>query len=288
MLGTAAGGGFPQWNCACATCADPTLPPRTQDGLAISADGSNWYLVNASPDIRTQILATPVLRAGPGLRETPIRGVFLTDAELDHTLGLMMLREGAGLDVHAPPAVLAALRDDFAVRPMVGRYGAWTWSTVNSDQYVGGLRVKVLAVSNKQPKYVTGAAAGPWVVAYRFEDPATGGVLVYAPCLASWPEGFDEFVDGAAYVLLDGTFYDGGELAAKADATSKAQTVMGHLPIEASLDHIRKLSAAQPGTAWSYTHLNNTNPALNPATVQYAGIRAAGVKVPPDGTALEL
>lgn len=288
LLGTAAGGGFPQWNCACATCSDPTLTPRCQDGLAISANGNDWYLVNASPDIRSQILSTQQLRAGPGLRDTPIKGVFLTDAELDHTLGLMMLREGPGLEVHAPPAVLAALRDDFAVRSMVGRYGAWTWSTIGEDQRLGGLRVKVLAVSNKQPKYVAEPAAGPWVVAYRFEDPATGGVLVYAPCLASWPEGFDEFVDGAAYVLLDGTFYDGEEMADKADAAATAQTVMGHLPIEASLDRIRKLGAAQPGTAWAYTHLNNTNPALNPASVQYAGIRAAGVKVPPDGTVVEL
>jgi pyrroloquinoline quinone biosynthesis protein B len=128
------------------------------------------------------------------------------------------------------------------------------------------------------------------VVAYRFEDPATGGVLVYAPCLASWPDGFDEFVDGAAYVLLDGTFHDGAELADKADTTARAQTVMGHLPIEVSLDHIHihKLSAAQPGTAWGYTHLNNTNPLLDPASTQHAEVRAAGVKVPADGTVLEL
>ncbi|NEA35015.1 pyrroloquinoline quinone biosynthesis protein PqqB [Streptomyces sp. SID13031] len=285
LLGTAAGGGFPQWNCACPTCSDPGLVPRTQDGLAISADGNGWYLVNASPDIRAQILATKELRAGPGPRETPIKGVFLTDAELDHTLGLMMLREGVGLEVFAPPAVLQALKD---VRSTLSKYGAWTWSTVGSDQYLAGLRVKVLAVSNKQPKYVTSTTGDPWVVAYRFEDPATGGVLVYAPCLATWPDGFDEFVDGAAYVVLDGTFHDGGEMADKADSTAKAQTVMGHLPIEASLERIRKLSAAQPGTAWAYTHLNNTNPALDPATSQYAGIRAAGVKIPPDGTVLVL
>jgi pyrroloquinoline quinone biosynthesis protein B len=285
LLGTAAGGGFPQWNCACATCADPSLTPRSQDGLAISANGNDWCLVNASPDIRAQILSTQQLRAGPGLRETPIKGVFLTDAELDHTLGLMMLRECAGLEVHAPSAVLTALRD---MQSMVGRYGAWTWSTIGTDQYLGGLRVKVLAVSNKQPKYVTKAAAGPWVVAYRFEDPATGGVLVYAPCLATWPEDFDEFVDGAAYVLLDGTFYDGAELSDKAHAAATAQTVMGHLPIEVSLERIRKLGSLQPGTAWSYTHLNNTNPVLNPAGSQYAAVRGAGVKVPADGTTLEL
>jgi pyrroloquinoline quinone biosynthesis protein B len=195
-----------------------------------------------------------------------------------------MLREGAGLTVYGPPTVLEALRE---VRSTLSKYGAWTWSTVGADQYLAGFRVKVLAVSDKHPKYAS-TADGPWVVAYRFEDPATGGVLVYAPCLASWPDGFDDFVDGAAYVVLDGTFHDGGEMSDKAAAAGKAQSVMGHLPIEASLERIRKLSAAQPGTAWAYTHLNNTNPALDPATSQYAGIRAAGVKVPPDGTVLVL
>ena len=279
LLGTAAGGGFPQWNCACPTCANRNLPPRTQDGLAISADGNHWYLVNASPDIRAQILATPELTAGPGPRETPLRGILLTDAELDHTLGLMMLREGDGLEVHAPPAVLTALRDDFPIQPITARYGGWRWSASNA---IPGLSINTLAVSNKRPKYAN-ETPGPWVIAYRFEDPRTGGVLVYAPCLAAWPDGFDEFIDGASYVVLDGTFWRSNEMA--------NQQAMGHLPIggpDGSLERIRKLSAAQPGTAWAYTHLNNTNPVLDPAGPEYAEIRAAGVKLPPDGTKLDL
>ncbi|MEV6283059.1 pyrroloquinoline quinone biosynthesis protein PqqB [Kribbella sp. NPDC051770] len=287
LLGTAAGGGFPQWNCACPTCADPTLPPRTQDGLAISADGAGWYLVNASPDIRSQILAAPELRAGPGPRDTPIRGVLLTDAELDHTLGLLMLREGAGLEVHAPPAVQTALRDDFPVRGIVERYGSWSWPTVGIHQQIGGLNVRALPVSDKRPKYANGGA-GPWVVAYRFEDPRTGGVLVYAPCLASLPPEFEEFVDGATTVILDGTFYDAQEMTGRTQADSQAQVVMGHVPIATSLEHLRKLSALQPGTSWVYTHLNNTNPVLDPRSSQHRGVRAAGVKVLPDQTALEL
>jgi pyrroloquinoline quinone biosynthesis protein B len=121
------------------------------------------------------------------------------------------------------------------------------------------------------------------VVAYRFEDPRTGGALVYAPCLASWPDGFDEFVDGASYVVLDGTFWGSHEMA--------NQQAMGHLPIAGpagSLERIRKLSAAQPGTAWAYTHLNNTNPVLDTKSPEHAEIRAAGVKLPPDGTKLDL
>ena len=274
LLGTAAGGGFPQWNCACPTCANPDLAPRTQDGLAISADGNNWYLVNASPDIRAQILATPELAAGPGRRDSPLRGVLLTDAELDHTLGLLMLREGNGLEVHAPPAVLQALTVDFPVQPITARYGGWSWGNTT----IPGLRIKTLAVSNKTPKYASKPAE---VIAYRFEDHRTGGILVYAPCLADWPEGFDEFVDGATYVVLDGTFWGSSEMGA-------AQAAMGHLPITASLEKIRKVSAAQPGTAWAYTHLNNTNPVLDPQGPEYAEIRAAGVKLPPDGTRLNL
>lgn len=288
LLGTAAGGGFPQWNCACPTCVNRELEPRTQDGLAISADGNDWFLVNASPDIRTQLLATPVLRAGPGLRETPIRGVLMTDAELDHTLGLMMLREGDGLAVHAPEAVLTALRDDFALQAIVSRYGEWSWSAVGSTQWIGGLRVRTLAVSNKRPKYSRVGCAGPWVVAYRFEDPATGGVLVYAPCLARWPDGFDEFVAGASVVLLDGTFYDAGELSGAVKAQEGAQSVMGHLPIGGPGGSLERIRQQSPAPAWLYTHLNNTNPILDPATDEYQELIAAGVEVPPDGTVLEL
>ncbi|MFC0624555.1 pyrroloquinoline quinone biosynthesis protein PqqB [Kribbella deserti] len=298
ILGTAAGGGFPQWNCNCGRCAScrtaaAGVVPRTQDGLAISADGSDWYLVNASPDIRAQILATNLLAPGPGPRESPIRGALLTDAELDHSLGLLMLREGDGLEVHAPAAALDALRNDFAVREIVSRYGDWAWFSVDDGMTLGRLRVRVLAVSNKRPKYTRADAPGPWVVAFRIEDPATGGVLVYAPCLATWPEEFDAFVDGASYVLLDGTFFGPDEMSGstRAGVGTQAQRAMGHLPIagpDGSLVRIRKLCAVQPGTGWAYVHLNNTNPVLDATSPEYAEVRAAGVELPLDGTVLDL
>jgi pyrroloquinoline quinone biosynthesis protein B len=282
LLGTAAGGGFPQWNCACSLCAacragDPFVAPRSQDCLAISADGVGWYLVNASPDIRTQVLAAPALAAGPGPRDTPLRGVLLTDAELDHTLGLMLLREGGGLRVFAPPAVLSALADDFPVRGAVARYGTWSW---DSEVDLPGLAVSSFAVSDKQPKYARGSAApGPWVVAYRIADPATGGALVYAPCLREWPPGFDEFVAGADVVLLDGTFYSAREMTGTGTSAS-AQQAMGHVPIEDSLERIRQ----HDGVRWCYTHLNNTNPVLDTRSAEFVAVREAGVEIPPDGT----
>ncbi|HEX2133135.1 MAG TPA: pyrroloquinoline quinone biosynthesis protein PqqB, partial [Actinophytocola sp.] len=267
LLGTAAGGGFPQWNCACPLCSacragSPDVPARTQDCLAISPDGREWYLLNASPDIRAQLIAEPALAPGPGPRDTPLRGVLLTDAELDHALGLMLLREGGGLSVWAPPAVRHALADGFPIRDVVARYGQWRWHPAGSA--VAGLDVATLAVSDKRPKYARDStAAGPWVVAYRISDPVTGGSLVYAPCLASWPPDFDEFVAGATCVLLDGTFYSAREMTGTGTGTA-AQRAMGHVPIDGpdgSLARIRSLATS--GTRWMYTHLNNTNPVLD-------------------------
>ncbi|SFW67065.1 pyrroloquinoline quinone biosynthesis protein PqqB [Amycolatopsis australiensis] len=270
LLGTAAGGGCPQWNCACALCT-AGLEPRSQDCVAISADGAGWYLLNCSPDIRAQILATPELRAGPGPRDIPLRGVLLTDAELDHTLGLLMLREAGGLPVWAPDAVLQALSP---FRAIIDGYGGWTWS---SPVDLPGLRVQVLPVSDKKPKYVTSAQDGPWVMAYRIEDVVTGGVLVYAPCLKSWPAGFGAFVEGASLVLLDGTFFAPDEMAG---VGGPDQPAMGHLPITETLTRL----PGRAGPHWAFTHLNNTNPVLDPSSPEHAAVLAAGASLPPDGT----
>jgi pyrroloquinoline quinone biosynthesis protein B len=285
LLGTAAGGGFPQWNCACRMCKSG-LPSRTQDCLVVSA-GSGWYLLNASPDIRAQILGAPSLAAGPGVREIPLRGVLLTDAELDHTLGLAMLREGAGLRVWAPPAVLGALRDDFPLRGIVERYGNWSWDEVGEGVELEGLRVSAFPVSDKRPKYVRSEAAGPWVVAYRVEDTIGGGVLVYAPCLATWPDGFDDLVADATCVILDGTFYSSDEMSGSAGVGGGAQRAMGHIPMSGPDGSLARI-AKHPSTRWIYTHLNNTNPVLDPNSPEHAEITTAGAEVPPDATLLEI
>lgn len=295
LLGTAAGGGFPQWNCACPRCAacragDPAVPARSQDCLAISPQGSEWYLLNASPDIRAQVLAAPGLAPGPGPRDTPLRGALLTDAELDHAMGLLMLREGSGLGVWAPPAVLHALGDWFGVRGVVAGYGGWDWRPAGED--VAGLRVTVLPVGDKKPKYAKESEVdGPWVVAYRVEDRTTGGSLVYAPCLATWPPGFDALAAGASCVILDGTFYSPAEMTGTGTSAG-AQRAMGHLPIggkDGSLARIAAHRATHGGaTRWLYTHLNNTNPALDKGSREYAEINAAGAEIPTDGLDLTL
>ena len=287
LLGTTAGGGFPQWNCACSMCVrarSGALPSRSQDCLAISGDGTDWWLVNASPDIRTQIAACPLLNPGPGPRDTPLRGALFTDAELDHTLGLLTLRGGAGLTVWAPHAVLHALQDQFDLRTVIDGYSPLSWREVSGEFDLGGLRVSVIPISDKRPRYASSSTVdGPWVVAYRFVDASTGGVLVYAPCLASWPAGFDEVVAGADCLLLDGTFYAASEMGS-ATGSASGQAAMGHLPISHSLPELRRF----PSVRRLYTHLNNTNPVLDPLSEESSKLREAGVEIPLDGTVIEL
>ncbi|WP_026422686.1 pyrroloquinoline quinone biosynthesis protein PqqB [Actinokineospora inagensis] len=284
VLGTAAGGGLPQWNCACELCercreGDPAVLPRLQDCVALTATGRDWYLLNASPDLRAQIVATPELTPGPGRRETPVRGVLLTDAELDHTLGLTLLREGE-LTVWASEPVLAAA----AVRPILSYYQDWSWLPADSAFTLddGRLECAVFPLSGKRPRYAREAAeSNDWVVAYRITDVATGGSLVYAPCLAGWAPGFDEFTAGASCALIDGTFHAADEMSS---STGRAdQRVMGHLPIVESLPLLTGSS-----TKWFYTHLNNTNPVAARGSAERDRVEAAGAAIAEDGTRIDL
>lgn len=289
LLGTAAGGGFPQWNCTCPLCTrsrkgDPAVPARTQDGLAISRDGERWLLVNASPDLRTQLNRTPALAPGPGRRETPIEGVLLTDAELDHTMGLLTLREQAGLKVWAPATVMAAMSDDFPVQHVTAQYNAWEWRELESN--ICGFTVETFGLGRKRPRYAVGSfAEGDWVVAYRFVDAESGGVLVYAPCLSAWPPGFDSWLDSAGCVIIDGTFFSPDEMT-DSGVDSTKQAAMGHLPIDGP-DGSLVRARAHRGSHWIYTHLNNTNPVLDKTSAAYRRVRHSGAEVPVDGTVLE-
>lgn len=282
VLGTAAGGGLPQWNCACAGCAEAREAGgwRTQDCLAISGDGLAWYLVNASPDIRAQLLAAPELAPGPGRRQTPLRGALLTSAELDHTLGLAALREGT-LTVYATATVLAAL----PLRGVIDPYGGFRWEPLAGPlELAGGLSALPVPVGRKRPRYAAGATDAPdWVVAYRITDRNTGGVLVYAPGLAEWTPPFAAALDGTDLVLLDGSFYTDDEMVRRTGAGSTA-TAMGHLPVVESLAHRHRY----PRTRWLYTHLNNTNPLLPRRSPERKTLADADAGVAEDGTVLHL
>ena len=281
ILGTAAGGGYPQWNCACARCAwaRSTGVSRLQDTVAVSVRDREWWLLNASPDLRAQISGCADLLPREG-RATPIRGVVLTTAELDHTLGLPMLREAAELRVVAHPAVLGALD---GLRQVLRPYTAVSWCGTGPEQELvlePGLTLRLLVVGDKPPRYASGPGPG-WVSAVRLTDAVTGGSLVYAPCLPRWTARFAAFAAGASAVLLDGTFCTDDEMTVVAGRGRSARA-MGHLPIVDSLSHL----STSGGGVVRYTHLNNTNPLLDPASAERELLRAAGVAAAEDGEVL--
>ncbi|HLV78966.1 MAG TPA: MBL fold metallo-hydrolase, partial [Chthonomonadaceae bacterium] len=166
LLGTAAGGGFPQWNCGCPNCRAVRegmgrAQPRTQSSVAVSADGARWFLLNASPDIPAQIAAFPPLQPPPGAaRGSGIAGVLLTNADLDHTLGLLLLREGARLSIHATPRVRAALETGLSLTSVLECYCGVDWKTppvdLTSLRYAdgapSGLRYAAFPVPGKPPR----------------------------------------------------------------------------------------------------------------------------------------
>ena len=286
ILGTAAGGGLPQWNCGCWSCVQARAngTARTQDCIAISADGLSWYLVNASADLHGQLRAAPELAPPAGSRDSPLRGALLTSAELDHTLGLLSLREAGGpLTVYATQPVRSALHTTFPVAALLAQYTAVTWRTVQPAQPIllnGSLRVQALGLSAKQPRYTAESAAAhrmDWTVAYRFGDPR-GARLVYAPGLAAATDAFADAISGADVVLLDGTFATADEMGPGSAAR------MGHLPIEESLPFLR----AHPGPRYLYTHLNNTNPLCHADSPWHEVLAEANAAVAADGQLLDL
>ncbi|MGV9267857.1 pyrroloquinoline quinone biosynthesis protein PqqB [Kitasatospora sp. NPDC003701] len=297
ILGTAAGGGLPQWNCGCAGCATArrTGAARSQDCLAVSADGAAWYLVNASPDLRGQLLAAPELAPAAGTRDTPLHGVLLTSGELDHTLGLLTLREAAGLSVHATDPVRAALHGAFPVGPLLAPYTKARWHTVvpgTPVELAGGLRAEPLALGGKRPRYAADLPGegwdgrADWVTGYRFTAAGGGASAVYAPGLAAWTPELDRALAGAAVVILDGTFATDDELAERTGG-ARSSRGMGHLAIEDSLAHLTR----HPGPRYLYTHLNNTNPLAHPGSPGSAAlataVAAAGAAVAEDGQLVE-
>ena len=228
VLGSSAGGGLPQWNCGCANCravraGDADIDARAQSSVAISADGRAWFLLNTSPDIRQQILNFPAL--GPpedAARGTAIAGCVLTDAEIDHTTGLLLLREGCAMSILCTPVVRRWLARYSGIEGVLGCFADRRWSDLPLAEVVplvlpdgaeSGLRVRAFEVDRHVPKFVTENetdVAGS-VVGLDIEDTRTGGRLVYAPCVATIDEPLKQAVETADCLLIDGTFWSDDE-----------------------------------------------------------------------------
>jgi pyrroloquinoline quinone biosynthesis protein B len=298
LLGTAAGGGFPQWNCGCANCRGVragTLraTPRTQSCVAVSADGVRWFLVNASPDVARQLESFPPLLPPAGCaRGSGVAGVLLTGADLDHTLGLLILREGRRLAVHAMAAVREALSRDFNVDAVLSRYCGIEWREPPTAEGLtdlrdaagrpSGLRYAAFPLAGKPPRYSSRPTPGPGdAVGYRFVDAATGGRLVCVPGLAALDDVILRQLADCDLLLLDGTFWSNDEMS-RAGVGAATAGEMGHLPVGGpggSLAHIAPL----PVRHMVYVHINNTNPMLVDDSPERRAVESAGVTVGSDG-----
>jgi pyrroloquinoline quinone biosynthesis protein B len=257
----------------------------------VSANGRNWYLVNATPDVRFQIESFSALHPGPGPRETPLQGVLLTDAEVDHTLGLLILREGTPLDIYGSAAIIASLRGQFPIRRIIQSYTEFHWHEVRPDKsfLLDGdrLQARAFRAGVKSPRYCSGLhLSGDWVVAYRFEDLKTNGVAVYAPAIENWNHALAAELDNAACAFLDGTFWSDDEMI-QAGVGQVTALEMGHLPIagaNGSLEHLSGLRLKRK----IYIHINNTNPILDEGSPERRFLDRLGIEVGWDGMDVEV
>jgi pyrroloquinoline quinone biosynthesis protein B len=296
VLGAAAGGGFPQWNCACDNCrgvraGDPHFAPATQDALALSAARGRWLVVNASPDVHRQIQAFPELHpAGP--RHTPIAAIALTNGDLDHVLGLLSLRESQPLTLLATDRVREGLVQYNAMLRTLARTPTQvTWKRLAAGQEVVldavGLGVRAVPAAGKLPVHLVGLMepSPEDNVALRVRDLATGRTAVIATALGTL-DGVEALVEGADAVFLDGTFWSEDELVARGLGTSYARD-MAHVPVGGERGSLARLAGLRCAHR-IYTHVNNTNPMWRSDSPERAAVERAGWVVAHDGLEITL
>lgn len=292
VLGSAAGGGYPQWNCDCPTCRavrDGTRPARarTQSSIAVSPDRERWFLFNASPDVRAQIEAFPGLHPGTG-RATPLQAVLLTDAELDHTLGLLLLREARGIRLHATAATHATLSSGTGVLTTLERYCPVEWTPVvpGQETSLGGITYRAFDVPTaKHDRFGTGTDEGR-VVGYRITDDATGAVAVYLPGVQELTPAVLDELEGCDCLLVDGTCWSDDEMIRLGLARKTARD-MGHLAVGGPGGSLERL-ARLPIPRRIYVHVNNTNPMLLEDSPERQAVEESGMDVAHDGLEMEI
>jgi pyrroloquinoline quinone biosynthesis protein B len=304
VLGSAAGGGFPQWNsnapgCRRARSGDPGALARTQASVAISADGASWFLLNAAPDLRAQIQATPALWPSQGLRSSPIAGVVLTGGDVDAIAGLLHLRERHRFAVYATRSVLDVLATnrifDVLARDCVARHALPLDEPVAlaaPDGGASGLSVRAFAVPGKIPLYLEGPDFDP---SHVTEDDTTIGLEIgdtsgprgfFIPGCATMTPRLAARLAGAPLVLFDGTLWADDEMI-RLGLGAKTGRRMGHMSVagpEGTLAIFRDLGVARK----ILVHINNSNPLLLEDAPERQTARAAGWEVAYDGMELEL
>jgi pyrroloquinoline quinone biosynthesis protein B len=303
-LGSAAGGAFPQWNCACRNCSGlraGTLAgkPRSQAQLAVSGDGRTWFLLGASPDLRAQIESTPVLRPANGIRQSPIEGVVLASADLDHVLGLLLLRELQPLRVYATASIRRILREDNSAFHMLNRVDpqvAWTdyepgkpFPLLSPGGDDSGLRVEALSLGTRYPAYVSPQRAAEFVpgeaslgLIISHQDKTAG----YFPAVPQIDEAVLRMLDTLDLLFFDGTFWTDDELI-RIQGSGQTALQMGHVPVSSPNGSLQRLASLR-NPRKIFVHVNNTNPMLDEAGLEFRQVREAGWEIAEDGWQFDL
>jgi pyrroloquinoline quinone biosynthesis protein B len=293
VLGSCAGGGLPQWNCGGANsvrarAGDPAVPPRSQASLAVSADGARWSLLGASPDLREQLAGFPGLHPRPGTRDVPLDAIVLLNAELDHALGLLVLREALSYRILST----AWVRDAILGHNAAFRLLEPVWSTTPLDRPValdgdGRLEARLFPVPGRVPGWLRDLAKGhaEACAGVRVTDARSGRRLVHAPAVRELDAGTLAELAAAECRFVDGTFHTARELA-KLRPGAPDSSAMGHVPITGPGGSLPLLAGLRGRTF--YCHMNGTNPILDEKSEEAAAVRAAGIGIAADGQELEL
>jgi pyrroloquinoline quinone biosynthesis protein B len=309
LLGASAGGGFPQWNCACPNCRAFRSgrfqgKARSQSQVALTSDTKSWFLLNASPDLRTQIENNPELHPSPRgseARHTPIGAVVLTNADLDHVLGLLLMRESQQLHVYATASVRRILTEDNTMfRMLAQKQGQVKWTDITPgntfelisvDGTASGLMCTAFSSLAKfpiyvEPKRVAELSMAEAVLTLTIEDKRTSKKMAYLPGVATLDAEWLKRISECDLVFCDGTMWTDDELQRISGATRTSRE-MGHIPMSGEKGSIELLSPLKRPIK-VYTHINNTNPVLNESGAEYKQVLNQGIQVGQDGMEFNL
>jgi pyrroloquinoline quinone biosynthesis protein B len=301
VLGSAAGGGFPQWNCNCPNCSGVRSGtsgaiPRTQSSIAVAGrDPTRWVLVNASPDILAQLQRATALQPARGLRDTALCAIVLVDGQVDHTTGLYMLRESTHpWPLWCTDSTYADLTQGNPILEVLGHFCGVDRRRLELDREfavdgLADLRFRALPVASKPAPY-SPHRESPLPgdnVALVLEDQSSGRSAVYAPGLAALDERLWGHMRSAACVLVDGTFWSDDEMV-RLGVSRKRATDIGHLPQSGTGGMLEQLDRLPSGVRKILIHINNTNPILDPSSAQCAELVRRGVEVAEDGMEITL
>jgi pyrroloquinoline quinone biosynthesis protein B len=294
VLGSAAGGGYPQWNCQCPVCrlaweGDRRVKPRTQASVAVSGDGRHWTLLNASPDLRAQLAAAKSLWPTEGTRSSPIAAVVLTGGEIDQTAGLLSLRERQGFALYGTAETLAFVAEnpmfDVLARDVVMRRAVALDETFTLP---GGIQATLFAVPGKLPLYREGQnpiTDGETAANVGVEVAREGARLAFVPGCASVPASLKDRLGRGDVILFDGTLFTDDEMI-RLGAGEKTGRRMGHMPIDGPDGSLAALDGLEGRRV--YLHINNTNPILVDGSPERRSVEAAGWDIAEDGMEIVL